>query len=119
MSIFRNFLKPSKFPELGISTNMASIKSWKSCQKQGIDFKPLHIMKAMRGVLSFKLGIGISVESFYRTLLVPGYVRKHLVLICLVAHGFSEMLHLPRKSILQELFAEKAGISLSLEKRIF
>ena len=47
------------------------------------------------------------------------WVPKHLVLICLVAHGFLKMLIFHANRILQELFAEKAGISLSLEKRIF
>ena len=64
MSIFRNIFKQGKFQELRISWKMVSLKSWKNHQKQEIDFKPLHIMKTMRGMLCFRLGIGFSVESF-------------------------------------------------------
>ena len=71
MSIFRNFFKNVKSPELRISRKMASLKSWKSRQKQGIDLQPFQIFKTMRSVFYFRLEIGKSFENFQSKFIVP------------------------------------------------
>ena len=44
MSIFRNFFRHSRFPELRISWKGACLISSKSREKQGIDVKPFQIL---------------------------------------------------------------------------
>ena len=85
MSIFRNFFKHGKFPELRISKKMASLKSWNSRQKQGIDLQPFQIFKTMRNVLYFRLGKGNSFENFQSKFIVPRYLKYS----CLKSQGYS------------------------------
>ena len=51
---------------------------------------------------------------------VPGpYVSEHLVLICLVVHGFSKMLNFPRKSKSSRIVCRKSrNILVPCEKNI-
>ena len=54
---------------------MASLKSSKSRQKQGIDLQPFQIFKTTSSVFYFKLGIGKLVESFQSKFIVPRYLK--------------------------------------------
>ena len=54
---------------------MASLKSWKSHQKQGIYLQPFQVFKTMRNALYFRLGIGNSYESFQSKIIVPRYLK--------------------------------------------
>ena len=85
MSMFCNFFKHGKFPELKISKKMASWKSWKSRQKQGIDLQPFQIFKTMRNVLYFRLGTGNSFENFQSKFIVPRCLKYS----CLKGQGYS------------------------------
>ena len=57
MSIFCNFFRHGKFPELRILRKRACLESSKSGRKQGIDLQSFQIFKTMRGVFHFSLKI--------------------------------------------------------------